>query len=126
MGFLLLSSAGLATLRFHRILRVWGWMIRCGASLATRRRMPSRQVIWAIVLSSRYFPGGRNCLVQALAATTWLQLLGYPAYLWIGVQRPIDVALAAHAWVELEGRTVLGQAPHASYTRLLAWAGGRT
>lgn len=125
MGLLLLSRVGLASLRFHLLLWAWGWVTRQGAVLMNGQGITSRQVIWAITLSNRYLPWGRNCLVQALAATTWLRLLGYPACLWIGVQRPTGVALTAHAWVELEGRAVIGQAPNASYTRLLAWAGGR-
>lgn len=55
-------------------------------------------------------PVRATCLEQALALVGLLTFTGVPARLVIGVSRP-EPALRAHAWVECDGRIVLGS-PH--------------
>ena len=55
--------------------------------------------------SSRYVPGS-TCLVQALAGQWMLLREGYPAQLRIGVSKA--EGFEAHAWVELEGKVLIG------------------
>lgn len=55
----------------------------------------------------RTFLGDMPCLSQALAARWLLSRGGYEAELKIGA-RIEDGALAAHAWLEHEGRVILG------------------
>ena len=56
--------------------------------------------------AGRLFPGGGNCLVQSLALDRMLRERGHPSELRIGVRREGE-ALAAHAWVEHDGRALL-------------------
>jgi hypothetical protein len=49
-----------------------------------------------------------SCLTQALAAMLLLARYGYPATLRVGVAKNEDGTLRAHAWLESNGRTLLG------------------
>ncbi len=49
------------------------------------------------------------CLTQAVVAHRLLRKQGFPSELRIGVRRTRDVSLEAHAWVECEGRVVIGE-----------------
>jgi Transglutaminase-like superfamily len=64
-------------------------------------------------------PVRATCLEQALALVGLLSLTGVPARLVIGVSRP-DPTLRAHAWVECDGRIVLGSAQSHGLTPLPA------
>jgi hypothetical protein len=110
-AFLLLACRiGLWLLPYARLQRVVA-----GASPAGReppRGFPAR-VSWANGALSRRLPG-MTCLVQSLAAHALLRRAGCHAQLRIGVQAPAGRAtkpLEAHAWVECEGRVVVGDVP---------------
>src|SRR5262249_17811718 len=66
------------------------------------------QVVWAVTVASRYIPGAKNCLRQALVTQALLGQYGYPSSLCIGVARDITGCLQAHAWVENRGKVVIG------------------
>lgn len=88
--------------------------------LCCRRRRPAveaRQVGWAVEVVSRRVPGA-TCLARALAARVLLALSGYPSRLRIGVARDERKHFHAHAWVECEGRVVIGDVGLDSYTIL--------
>jgi hypothetical protein len=74
---------------------------------------PSRpaleRVTWAIEAASHYVPGGSNCLVRALASEYVLGRFGYRSELKIGVAKSAAGEFAAHAWLESEGRVVIGE-----------------
>ena len=61
-----------------------------------------------------------TCLPQALAAEALLTRGGLPADLRIGVMKEASGKLLAHAWVESDGRVVVGDLPGGLdvYTRL--------
>jgi len=85
---------------------------------------PIERVAWAVSAVSRRLPGA-TCLVSALALQRLLSREGHPSALHIGVARH-GQAFAAHAWVEVEGRTLIGEVED-EYARLLAWrVEGRT
>ena len=65
------------------------------------------QVVWAVTVASQYVPAA-TCLTQALAAQVLLSRLGHPASLRIGVSRDEAGEFQAHAWVECQGRVVIG------------------
>ena len=65
------------------------------------------RVVWAVTLASRYVPRA-SCLTQALAAELMLGRRGQPAHLHIGVAKGERGRFEAHAWVEVEGRVVIG------------------
>ena len=49
-----------------------------------------------------------TCLVGALAGQYFLVRNGYKSTLHIGVKKESDKILAAHAWVTMESRIVIG------------------
>ena len=70
--------------------------------------------------AGRRIPGGSNCLVQALAAAVLLGRHGYSSRLRLGVARAPDGRLEAHAWVERDGKLLLGGPRVERYAPLLA------
>ena len=78
------------------------------------------QIGWAVSVASRYVPGGATCLPQALATHVLLERAGYAARLHIGVAKNGERQLQAHAWVESQGRVVIGGSEVGRYTPLMA------
>ncbi|MBN1834590.1 MAG: lasso peptide biosynthesis B2 protein [Spirochaetales bacterium] len=72
-----------------------------------RERVPVGTVTWAVLAASRRVPGS-TCLVQAIAARALLRRYGYQARLRLGVAKGDPDRLTAHAWLEHEGRIVIG------------------
>jgi hypothetical protein len=66
-------------------------------------------VVWAVAGVSRYVPGA-TCLTQALAARVLLARRGQQTQLRLGVARSAAGEFQAHAWVEWQGRVVIGGA----------------
>ncbi len=54
-------------------------------------------------------PGGAKCLARALTTQVLLNRQGYLPDLRIGVAKATAGQLEAHAWVEYQGRIVIGQ-----------------
>jgi hypothetical protein len=79
----------------------------------------SEQLDWLVVndvarsirASCRHIPYA-SCLTQALAARTLLKLKGQNTQLRIGVDKDGDDKLSAHAWIEADGRIIIGKYPH--------------
>ena len=81
------------------------------------------RVVWAVVVASRYVPMS-TCLTQALAAQVLLARRGFPAHLHIGVaKKGAEARFEAHAWVESQGKVVIGGSEPGRYTQLLALEG---
>jgi hypothetical protein len=111
-------SLGLRLLPFATLRRL---LTRVGAVSAVSRRVEqpaSDRIVWAVATASRCVPGARTCLPQALAAQVMLQQWGYPVRLRIGVTRDEEGSFQAHAWVESQGRVVIGGSALARYTAL--------
>jgi hypothetical protein len=71
----------------------------------------------AVRLVSRYVPFA-TCLAQALALRRLLARHGRVCVLNLGVRNPPGGRLQAHAWVEAEGRIILGGAGSVQYERM--------
>ena len=112
-------------------VRVGMWVIpfrvllRCLHKMAVERDrlrgnnpLPPERIAWAIRVVSRYLPGTMNCLVQALATQSMLARRGHPARVRIGVAKDEGGQLKAHAWVECEGKIVIGGVGVPQYTAL--------
>jgi transglutaminase superfamily protein len=67
------------------------------------------RVIWAVEAAGRAIPGMKNCLVAAVAAEAMLARTGHPCELRIGVAKNAPNELIAHAWLESEGRVLIGE-----------------
>jgi hypothetical protein len=72
-----------------------------------RTRMSDTTIVWAVEVASRFVPRA-TCLTQALTAQILLQRHGYSAILCLGVPRIAARPFRAHAWLELDGRIILG------------------
>ena len=67
----------------------------------------SVNIAWGVTTAARYVPRA-TCLTQAIAAQWLFAWVGHPTVLRIGVAKGTDKALRAHAWLESEGRVVVG------------------
>jgi hypothetical protein len=72
---------------------------------------------WAVAVASRYGPGS-TCLVRALATQELLAQQGLSSDLHIGVSKGDTSPFDAHAWVEMNGRVVIGGPRMENYTKL--------
>lgn len=79
-----------------------------------RARHSVEHIVWAVRVASRFIPRA-TCLTQSLAAQVLLTRHGYPAELCLGVARE-DGQFDAHAWVESNGRVVIGDVDLRRYT----------
>ncbi len=66
-------------------------------------------IAWAVTVAGRYTPGGAMCLVKALTTQLLLSRYGYVHRLHIGVAKSATQVFRAHAWVECQGRVVIGK-----------------
>ena len=79
-----------------------------------RDNSAANDIIRAVRECSRYVPQA-SCLTQALAAKTLLDRNGFQSLLKIGATRH-GGKFEAHAWIEIDGRIVLGKQPfHSRY-----------
>jgi hypothetical protein len=101
---LLVADAGTRTLPFARLDRWLAPAVKGPAEEAAVGRM-----VWATAAAARHHLYPMRCLPQALCLRRLLGRHGIAAELKIGVARQ-DGELAAHAWVEREGRP-LGESP---------------
>jgi Transglutaminase-like superfamily len=69
----------------------------------------AEQISWAVGAASSGIPGGANCLAKALAAEVMLSRFGYDCNLRIGVTKAVSGQLEAHAWLESDGKVLIGQ-----------------
>ena len=78
------------------------------------------RAVWAVAVAGRHVPGA-TCLVQSLVGAEMLRRTGHSVEIRVGVSTSPEQRIRAHAWVECEGRIVLGGADGASqYTPLPA------
>jgi hypothetical protein len=96
----------LAVLPYQRVLES---LARLAQSRSSRRRSchSPEQLVWAVRRASLAVPGA-TCLAQALAGQLILILHGYDCMLRVGFGRGDEGRLDGHAWLEHEGRVVLG------------------
>lgn len=78
------------------------------------------RIIWAVEAAGRAIPCMKNCLVQAVAAEAMLIRAGHPCELRIGAAKNGPGELIAHAWLESEGRVLIGEFELERYTPLVA------
>lgn len=70
----------------------------------------ARSVGLAVRRASRLVPGA-TCLPRALATRVMLERRGIPNALRFGVAKSAAGELEAHAWIEVDGRVVVGDLP---------------
>lgn len=99
---LALASLGLRLFSFRRMQQLIGSK---PARPRGEKRYSPEELANALTSGSR-FVAGSTCLVQALAGQWLLQHEGYAPQLRIGVSKA--EGFEAHAWVELEGKVLIG------------------
>ena len=115
-----LVRAALAVLPFRHVTRALRRMARPQPRLTQRLDAPLafRRIVWSAETAGRWLLPNRPCLTQALVGHLLLRRRGYAAELRIGVAKE-EGRLAAHAWIEQDGRIVLGGASSREHYRPL-------
>ena len=98
---------GLWLLPFPKLRRLLQKVSQANIELQEVNSATVGRIAWAVAVVSRYIPGAR-CLAQALATQVLLGRRGCRSKLCIGVARNQQGQLSAHAWVESQGRIVIG------------------
>jgi hypothetical protein len=95
--------------------------------LHPRRPIPSCEEICRAVDIAGLFVPGTKCLVRAHVGCTMLNRFGYASEIRIGVSKKSS-DLAAHAWVECEGRVVMGKTANqfVEFPKMVSTAGVET
>ena len=78
---------------------------------------PVTQLAWLVNVAGRYSPFGTSCLKEALVLSWLMSQRGMATTLRIGVARRHGT-LDAHAWLEHNGRIILGEADADAYAPL--------
>jgi len=103
---------GLSTVPFSRLLRLAERGLR-----GSRSAVEPDRAAWAVRVVSRRVPHA-TCLTQALALQALLAEGGRRGHLRIGVRNEKPGRIAAHAWLELDGRVLIGERERSSYLTL--------
>jgi Transglutaminase-like superfamily len=69
------------------------------------------KIVWRVDVSSQLSPGGVKCLARALLVHTMMERAGLHPVLRIGVTDNPLKNFQAHAWVEYEGKIIIGNLP---------------
>lgn len=99
---------GLWLLPFQTLRQLLARMTQITTELQKPNHASIGRVVWAVEVVSRYMPGGVKCLARALSTQVLLGRRGHLAELRIGVAKSERGQLEAHAWVESQGRIVIG------------------
>jgi hypothetical protein len=111
-------TLGLRVLSFQTMQRLLIGPRHKAARVHAADQPSADRIAWAVRVASRYVPAA-TCLPQALAVRMLFKQQGYPARLHIGVAKGEREQLEAHAWVESQGRIVVGNSQDLSrYTPL--------
>ena len=102
-----LPGARAAVTRLERL----GWIVMSARA---------DRIVWAVETAGGAIPGMKNCLVQAVAAEAILIRAGHPCELRIGAAKNGPRELIAHAWLESEGRVLIGDFELDRYAPLMA------
>jgi hypothetical protein len=100
-------KVGLGVLRFQTLRRLLK-KVTVGREQSVPQRRIVKKVVWSINKISAYAPFFRNCLNRALATQVLLGRRGQEVDLRIGVATDASGNFRAHAWIESDGRIVLG------------------
>ena len=120
-------EVGLTCLPFQKALRV---IQRTGIQrtftakegIQVHSTIPERAA-YCVGLAARAHVLNSTCLKKALVLYALLARRGFDAQLFIGAAKAIEGQLDAHAWLECQGKTLLGEPAPGRYSTLCALAG---
>ena len=104
-----LVRLGLWLLPFATLQKLLSHSDRIIPLLFRKRDRSVNDLIWAVNVSSKYMPGGVKCLARALTTEVLMKFNGYVPELRIGVAQSEAGKLEAHAWIESQGKVLIGQ-----------------
>jgi len=90
--------------------RVW-FKERIAAPAHSKVRPSPHRILWAVSRAAWFLPGECTCLHRAVTAKILLAQHGWAAELHIGGRHGAKGRFEAHAWLECEGRVILGALP---------------
>ncbi|MBU7581638.1 MAG: lasso peptide biosynthesis B2 protein [Nostoc sp. TH1S01] len=105
---LTLVRLGLWLLPFKRLWQILSAISQVRVKPQPVDRTDLDKIVKAVDLSSRYMPGGVKCLARAFTTQVLMKRYGYSPELRIGVAKKEGGELEAHAWVESQGKVVIG------------------
>ena len=108
---------GLTLLPYRKLCGLVDRLGRTAPRLGNSPAASPERIAWVVARASCFVPGA-TCLTQALVAKVLLERCGHPTLIRVGIART-DEALIAHAWVENDGRVVVGGSDLMRYTPLL-------
>ena len=97
----------LAVFPFPFLRRALGWLGRTFRARHPRPVNPER-IAWAVRLVAGRLHSDGTCLAQALCGQFMLGRRGFLSRVGIGVMRTPSGNIQAHAWLESDGRVLLG------------------
>ena len=111
---MILIRLGLLLLPFRRLQNLI-LKVKRFESIAAVDPQPSLGAIaQSVHRSARYSPGEVMCLAKALTTAVMMSIYGFPYKIKIGVAKGESNKLEAHAWIESEGKVVVGYLPDLS------------
>ena len=93
-----------------------------------KRELPhavAERMAFCVELAARMYLLDATCLKKAMALCALLTRRGFDAQVMIGAARATEGRLDAHAWVECQGKVLLGEAQAGRYTVLCGLPGSR-
>jgi hypothetical protein len=114
---------GLMLVPLGALRRLSRIMARAAVPAPARAAASPERIGWAVAAAARLVPGAA-CLAQALAGRVLLQRRGFAPVLRIGVRRDGRAGFQGHAWIECQGKIVVGAQDAARYTPLPVLEGG--
>jgi hypothetical protein len=105
LGLVVLVRLGLWVLPYKRVRH-----LAARAPAGSTPRYSVDTIVRTVVAVSRRVPAA-SCLTQALTAQRLLAREGYASEMQIGVARNEEGSFEAHAWLERDGRIVIGDQP---------------
>lgn len=89
--------------KIHRIIN---FTEKVGSS-TKNNSLSIEKIVWAVNSTSPYVPKA-SCLTRSLVARILFKQNGYKSEIKIGVAKDENGKLNAHAWVEIDDKTVIG------------------
>ncbi|BAY78623.1 hypothetical protein NIES25_50990 [Nostoc linckia NIES-25] len=112
---LILVRLGLWLLSFKRLQQLLSNISNPKPQRQDKYQISIDKIVWAVEVSSHYMPGGVKCLARALTCQVLMSRHSYTSNLCIGVAKDIEGELKAHAWLENQGKVVIGNVPDLSH-----------
>ena len=108
---MMLIRLGLLLLPFRRLQDLI-LKVKRFESIAAGDSQPSLGAIaQSVHRSARYSLGNVKCLAKALTTAVMMSIYGFPYKINIGVAKDDNNNLEAHAWIESDGKVVIGYLP---------------